>query len=90
MAEYAAGNAESDEVREMAASMATSQRDEIAEMERELAELTRRRDPTDRPRSTRTLPDVMAAVSRARSRWPWSRSQRSCSPPRRRAPPIRA
>jgi uncharacterized protein (DUF305 family) len=37
MAEYASGNAENDEVREMAASMMTSQRDEIAEMQRELA-----------------------------------------------------
>jgi len=37
MAEYAAGNAESEAVRSMAASMARSQADEIAEMERELA-----------------------------------------------------
>ena len=37
MAEYASGNAENDEVREMATSMMTSQRDEIAEMQRELA-----------------------------------------------------
>jgi uncharacterized protein (DUF305 family) len=37
MAEYASGNAENDEVRAMAASMMTSQRDEIAEMQRELA-----------------------------------------------------
>jgi uncharacterized protein (DUF305 family) len=37
MAEFASGNAENDEVREMAASMMTSQRDEIAEMQRELA-----------------------------------------------------
>jgi uncharacterized protein (DUF305 family) len=36
MAEYASGNAKSDEVREMAASILTSQRDEIAEMQREL------------------------------------------------------
>ena len=37
MAEYASGNAENKEVREMATSMMTSQRDEIAEMQRELA-----------------------------------------------------
>jgi uncharacterized protein (DUF305 family) len=37
MAEYASGNAENDEVRDMATSMMTSQRDEIAEMQRELA-----------------------------------------------------
>lgn len=37
MAEYAAEHAESDEVREMAASMAKSQQEEIAEMDRELA-----------------------------------------------------
>ena len=37
MAEYASGNAENDEVRAMAASMTTSQQDEIAEMQRELA-----------------------------------------------------
>jgi uncharacterized protein (DUF305 family) len=37
MAEYASGNAKNDEVREMAASIVTSQRDEIAEMQRELA-----------------------------------------------------
>jgi uncharacterized protein (DUF305 family) len=36
MAEYASGNAKNDEVREMATSMMTSQRDEIAEMQREL------------------------------------------------------
>jgi uncharacterized protein (DUF305 family) len=36
MAEYASGNAKNDEVRAMAASMTTSQRDEIAEMQREL------------------------------------------------------
>jgi uncharacterized protein (DUF305 family) len=37
MAEYASGNAKNDEVREMAASIMSSQRDEIAEMQRELA-----------------------------------------------------
>jgi uncharacterized protein (DUF305 family) len=37
MAEYAAEHAENPEVRKMAAAMATSQADEIAEMERELA-----------------------------------------------------
>jgi uncharacterized protein (DUF305 family) len=37
MAEYAAGNAENDEVREMAAAMASSQADEIIEIEQELA-----------------------------------------------------
>jgi uncharacterized protein (DUF305 family) len=36
MAEYASGNAENDEVRAMAASMMSSQGDEIAEMQREL------------------------------------------------------
>ena len=37
MAEHASSNAENDEVRDMATSMMTSQRDEIAEMQRELA-----------------------------------------------------
>ena len=37
MAEYAAGNAENDEVREMAAAMARSQADEIDEIQQELA-----------------------------------------------------
>ena len=37
MAEYAAGNAENDEVREMAAAMARSQAEEINEIEQELA-----------------------------------------------------
>jgi uncharacterized protein (DUF305 family) len=37
MAEYAAGNAENDEVREMAAAMARSQADEITEIQQELA-----------------------------------------------------
>jgi uncharacterized protein (DUF305 family) len=36
MAEYASGNAENDEVQAMAASIMTSQADEIAEMQREL------------------------------------------------------
>lgn len=36
MAEYASGNAENDEVRALATSIMTSQRDEIAEMQREL------------------------------------------------------
>jgi uncharacterized protein (DUF305 family) len=36
MAEYASGNAKNDEVQAMATSMMTSQRDEIAEMQREL------------------------------------------------------
>lgn len=38
MADYASGNAESAEVREMAASMSRSQADEIAEIQRELAD----------------------------------------------------
>jgi uncharacterized protein (DUF305 family) len=36
MAEYASGNAKNAEVRAMASAMATSQQEEIAEMQREL------------------------------------------------------